>query len=123
MIYTGTLSNTRPATVSIEMLPGLMFALFMATNIEEIEQEDGSTAYLFDEAVVIGEPGEVAPTVEAVEENFSDWWERAEADDGGGDDPDEPYSPEELTQAVKDLQEQTAMIEDAVIEMSEKVYK
>lgn len=119
MIYKGTQSNTRPPRIRIENLPAGVKSVRLADNIEEIENEDG-VQYIYDESVFSIKD---QITVEELEENFDEYWEKGK--EAKSDDPDDikVMTRTELTHAVIALREENSLIEEALLEMSEKVYK
>lgn len=87
--------------------------------------------YKFDE-VVFDLPADVAVESAEIEENFAEWWEYGKRDPKPDEkEPDQEPDPipgsgemsrKELTEAVREIQAQNAMLEECLIEMSEVVY-
>lgn len=117
MIYTGTESNIRPPRVTIENLPGGMKSVRLTDNVREIVAEDG-TFYVYDESEFKIKD---KITAELIESDFDTYWSRGLAAD------QEPESKTltrtQLTELVREQGEQITALEDALLEMSEKVYK
>lgn len=121
MIYKGTESNTRPPRVLIENLPGGIKHVRLADNIEELTSEEGATFYRYDESVFTTKD---VVTAEEIEANFAEYWEKGK-DAKQDDDPDPvtPMTRKELTEKVQELGSHLDMIDECLLEMSEKVYE
>ena len=132
MIYKNVDGNEKPEKVSIENLPDGKRTIRLADNVEEYRQPDekgnatGKIAYHFDE-VVFDMPDGQNLTQEDLTKDFAKWWEYGQTDhkdktQDTSTPTDTTMTRVELTEAVKKLQEQGDMIEECLMEMSEKVY-
>lgn len=121
MIYKGTESNIQPQRVLIEALPGGIKAVRLADNIEELTDEEGNTFYRYDESVFTTKD---KITVEDVEANFEEYWEKGkDAEQDDDPDPVTPMTRKELTEKVQELGSHLDMIDECLLEMSELVYE
>lgn len=85
-----------------------------------MEREEGEIVFVYDESVFMTTD---PITEEEIEADFATYWARGYEPDGDETEGDEPMTREELTAKVNEHSEELTLIEDAIIEMSEKVYK
>lgn len=78
------------------------------------------TYYRYDESVF---DTSESITEEQIEEDFDTYWAKGETPEEDPDVDPEPMTPAELTAKVTEQGEEISLIEDALLEMSEKVYK
>lgn len=99
--------------------------------MKEFQQEDtpGRKMYRFDE-VVFMLPEDAPQEAAGIEADFAAWWEYGQEDRNTQPDPDvsDPLpdsgvmSLKEVTEALKQMQEQNTLLEECLLEMSGVVY-
>lgn len=104
MLYTNTIANERPDSVTLEALPEGTTRVILADNITEITIEE-ETAYQYDEVVFLY-PDEGEPTAAGIEDEFDVWWEY-------GAQPEEAEPT--LEERIDAVEEATAAIIDIIM--------
>lgn len=131
MYYENAEAGYSPQKVTLEKLPGSKVIVRLADGITKEKQEDQtSMIYRFGEVVFTLPEDKKNMTAEEIENDFATWWEYGKtAPEGSAKEAEETAAPEvetmtraQLTAAVTKLQEQNAMLEECVLEMSEQVY-
>lgn len=128
MYYKNAEAGYSPQKVTLEKLPGSEVIVRLADGITQEKQEDQtSMTYHFGEVVFALPEDKKSLSAEEIEKDFATWWEY------GKNAPEKPTNEEtapeakamtraQLAAAITKLQEQNAMLEECVLEMSEHVY-
>ena len=99
MLYTGTVSASRPDKVKLENLQEGKTVVRLADHITE-EVVDERPSFTYDE-VVFNLPEDREETVETITEGFAAWWEFGQQEE----------------EAEATLEERLAALEDAIMEL------
>ena len=133
MLYLNGDADTKPERIRVENLPGGAKTIRLADHVEEYTQEEAPDRVMYHYAeVVFDVTADVEIDAEKIEEAFEEWWEygaKWNGEPGGKPEADPDPTPgsgamtiAQLTEAVKAIQEQNAMLEECLLEMSETVY-
>ena len=129
MLYLNVDSDTRPEKILVENLPGGLKTVRLTKHVEEYQMEDtpGRTMYRYNE-VVFDAPAHLELDDSIIEESFDEWWAYGESWDGDSARKtdstrgNEAMTNAQLTEAVKTIREQNALLEECLLEISETIY-
>lgn len=129
MLYRNADADHRPERVTVEPLPNGETAVRLADNITEYTAEETPERVMFRFDEVSFTTGGYL-TAEEIDADFAKWWEIGQMDTApepveevpAPEEEEIPMTRSEMSALIRAQQEQIAILEDCVMEMSEVVY-